>query len=361
MRRWRPLTWVILAVNLLFVVWIVAGLLGVADECTGFSGTELDLCEAGTAIGAGIGVGIIVFLWVAADIILGVVWLVTRSRRRECPACGHYVKRGITSCPHCHYDFTGGMRIPPTAPGTEMRCANCGSHVPLDASFCGRCGQRVDSTRSSITGGFAEPASALRRENLQSSGGEAPRRPPAWLIAFLAIVGIVVVLAVIGSLTDDDDEPSAGASPVPSAVTSSGPTGLFAGRVDAQPEDQERKTGEDAVINGVSARVVRAAFEQSVSDFEENGYIVADVSLRNVGDETRPYNELDWQVQTPAGQVKDVGFTTAEGTIGSGDLVSGGMKDGKVVVEIGAEKGDFYLIWKPEPFDAARGIWKVTL
>jgi hypothetical protein len=33
---------------------------------------------------------------------------------------------------------------------------------------------------------------------------------------------------------------------------------------------------------------------------------------------------------------------------------------GKVVFEIGSELGDFFVIYKPDPFDAARGVWKVT-
>ena len=34
---------------------------------------------------------------------------------------------------------------------------------------------------------------------------------------------------------------------------------------------------------------------------------------------------------------------------------------GNVVFEVGAAKGDFFIIYKPDPFDASRGIWKVTV
>lgn len=42
------------------------------------------------------------------------------------------------------------------------------------------------------------------------------------------------------------------------------------------------------------------------------------------------------------------------------NIVKGGKVSGKVVFEVGATKGDFYVIYKPDPFDAARGIWKTT-
>ena len=48
----------------------------------------------------------IIFLWAAADVILGIVWLVTnRSGKRDCPSCGKSVKRGLTTCQNCNHDF----------------------------------------------------------------------------------------------------------------------------------------------------------------------------------------------------------------------------------------------------------------
>jgi hypothetical protein len=43
------------------------------------------------------------------------------------------------------------------------------------------------------------------------------------------------------------------------------------------------------------------------------------------------------------------------------DLVSGGTATGTVSFDIGDETGDFYPIYKPDAFDAARGIWKATV
>jgi hypothetical protein len=105
MRNWRKFTWFILVLQILFIVWIIAGVSGNADNCAGEVGDALELCEAGTAVGTGIGVGIIIFLWAFVDIILGLIWLITNRGQRDCPACGNSVKKGRTSCQKCGYNY----------------------------------------------------------------------------------------------------------------------------------------------------------------------------------------------------------------------------------------------------------------
>ncbi|MBP5939429.1 hypothetical protein [Streptomyces acidiscabies] len=78
----------ILGFNALMLVWLVTGVNAASDggEDCGTSKACQDANDAGTAIGA----GIIIFLWVAGAIILGVIWLVTnrsadRAARRQPP------------------------------------------------------------------------------------------------------------------------------------------------------------------------------------------------------------------------------------------------------------------------------------
>jgi ribosomal protein L37AE/L43A len=47
----------------------------------------------------------IMVLWVMVDIILLVIFLVTKKKGRECPACGRKVKVGLTKCEKCGHDF----------------------------------------------------------------------------------------------------------------------------------------------------------------------------------------------------------------------------------------------------------------
>jgi hypothetical protein len=105
--------------------------------------------------------------------------------------------------------------------------------------------------------------------------------------------------------------------------------------------------------------VTAATFQRSISDFEKKGYVVAEVTVKNRDTKSQPYNVFDWRLQTPGGQVIDPYFGGEQ--LGSGDLVPNGEVKGKVFFEVGDVKGDFYLIYKPEAFDASRGIWKVTV
>ncbi|WP_139220517.1 hypothetical protein [Trujillonella endophytica] len=73
--------WVFLAIQALFLIWIISGVGDAADNCDGEVGQALDMCQAGTAVGAGIGVALVIFLWVAVDVILGITYLIVRKKR----------------------------------------------------------------------------------------------------------------------------------------------------------------------------------------------------------------------------------------------------------------------------------------
>jgi len=91
-RKLRKLTWAIIIFNVLMLVWIVGGSISAANsaDCAAQTGSAYlsatdaqDACEAGTAIGAGIAVFGLLFLTMMVDVILGVVWLVTRKNHQH--------------------------------------------------------------------------------------------------------------------------------------------------------------------------------------------------------------------------------------------------------------------------------------
>src|ERR1700733_9653562 len=109
MPSWRPLTWVILAVQVLFVIWIISGVNSASkDACP--PDQYSDMCKGAEAVGTGIGIGIIIFLWALIDVILGVVWMVTNKSKRTCPACGRSVRKGLLVCTRCGFDFAAAAR-----------------------------------------------------------------------------------------------------------------------------------------------------------------------------------------------------------------------------------------------------------
>ena len=78
-KKRRVCMWVILAVNVLFLAWVIVGL-AQGSSCTGMTGDELTACQAGEGIGKGVAVFLIVAFWAFVDVILGVIYLVTRRR-----------------------------------------------------------------------------------------------------------------------------------------------------------------------------------------------------------------------------------------------------------------------------------------
>jgi hypothetical protein len=98
------MTWTILIFNALMLAWIIGGLANAAShrptDC-GLLGQRL--CNDAFNTGTGIAVALLISLWVVGDIILGIIWLVTRGR--SCPACGRSVRRGLVTCQGCGHDF----------------------------------------------------------------------------------------------------------------------------------------------------------------------------------------------------------------------------------------------------------------
>jgi hypothetical protein len=87
-RKKRVFMWVFLVVQALFLIWLISSLTGQKDAvdatCTGLTGTDLTDCQdaagAGAAVGSGIAFFLVLFLWTMVDVILGVIYMVTRRR-----------------------------------------------------------------------------------------------------------------------------------------------------------------------------------------------------------------------------------------------------------------------------------------
>lgn len=67
-------------VNLGFAAWLVGGLSEAGGGCAGLAGDELSACEAGTAIGGFAAAAMILFLWLAVDVILYVGYRIFRRK-----------------------------------------------------------------------------------------------------------------------------------------------------------------------------------------------------------------------------------------------------------------------------------------
>lgn len=204
--------------------------------------------------------------------------------------------------------------------------------------------------------------------------GSGPAQPGKrkkwpWIVGGLVLVVIVAALASTG--TDDDtaatgdpeEQQEADATEPTENGRSDGDTrdlSLYPDRPDRQDDDHEARVGESVRLAGYTATVTSAEYAPELSDFEDDGYLVTHVEIVNRDDEAQPYNVFDWQLLTPAGQVVDPTITSRD-QLGSGQLVEGGSVEGDVIFEVGDASGTYYVLYKPDAFNAARGVWGVGL
>jgi hypothetical protein len=78
-KRRRVFMWVILGINALFLIAVIATL-SISSSCQGMTGDELSACQAGEGIGKGAVFLFLLFVWALVDIVLGVIFMVTRGR-----------------------------------------------------------------------------------------------------------------------------------------------------------------------------------------------------------------------------------------------------------------------------------------
>lgn len=88
MKNIRPFGWVIIALNVYFVYSF-------------FSGYDPNAGDTAN----GIGFMFLLFFLAIMNVVLYVLYRVTGGKKRDCPACGVGVKKGLTVCPSCNFDF----------------------------------------------------------------------------------------------------------------------------------------------------------------------------------------------------------------------------------------------------------------
>jgi hypothetical protein len=184
-------------------------------------------------------------------------------------------------------------------------------------------------------------------------------------IVLAALFGLMAITGGGGSDTDTsvNDEPAATESAsddAPATGSAAGTDtrrqGLYPERADIQSDDHEANLGESVRLSGYTATVTGA--EIATPEFGDP-QLVVHVGVENRDDAAQPYNLFDWRVQNEAGQVLDPTINLRDDDLSSGDLVNGGTVSGTVAFDVPA--GTYYVIYKPDAFDAARGIWKVTV
>lgn len=82
-KKRRVFFWFFLAVQVLFIVWIIAGISGgsgTPDDC---GSLDVDTCNDAEDIGTGIGVFLVFIFWVIVDFLLAVTYGIYRLAKRS--------------------------------------------------------------------------------------------------------------------------------------------------------------------------------------------------------------------------------------------------------------------------------------
>ncbi len=176
----------------------------------------------------------------------------------------------------------------------------------------------------------------------------------------LALVLVIIIAGVAGGGGDDGDAESV-ASDDESAEESGDPSdtrnlSLYPDRPDRQDEDHEAEVGDSVRLAGYTATVTDAEF---TSDEVLGDQVTVFVEIENRDDRAQPFNTFNWRLQDESGRVLDPTINTRDDDLGSGDLVEGGMTSGTVAFDVSA--GNYFVIYKPDPTNAARGIWRIEV
>lgn len=78
-RKRRVFLWVFMAVQVLFILWIVTGAAAGGSSCKGLSAHT---CATAADVGHGVAIAVQVVAWVVVDVLLAVIYGIYRLARR---------------------------------------------------------------------------------------------------------------------------------------------------------------------------------------------------------------------------------------------------------------------------------------
>lgn len=82
-KKRRIFLWVFMVIQALFIVWIISGAMSASGQAGGCEGLDAQTCNAASDVGTGIGVALIVGLWLVVDFLLAVIYGVYRLAKRS--------------------------------------------------------------------------------------------------------------------------------------------------------------------------------------------------------------------------------------------------------------------------------------
>lgn len=81
-KKRRIFLWFFLAVQALFIIWIIAGISGAGGDPSDCGSLSKETCNDAEAVGTGIGVALVIGLWMVVDFLLAVGYGIYRLAKR---------------------------------------------------------------------------------------------------------------------------------------------------------------------------------------------------------------------------------------------------------------------------------------
>lgn len=132
--------------------------------------------------------------------------------------------------------------------------------------------------------------------------------------------------------------------------------------------DRERALGESATVHELEATALSFEFVPQLSDTETAGYVVLEAKVENADRGTTDYDRLDWAVEFADGTTKNrIAATSQEGQLESGEIERGQTVQGKVLFQVGSERGKMYILYAPRRTarlsdqERERGVWEIVV
>jgi len=241
-----------------------------------------------------------------------------------------------------------------------------------DDSFTERLREVVGDTTPVVAPPTQPQAVRLDAAQQPAPPAAAPQQTRPWLRTLLIVVVLVVVavgaFAVYRQLsaatvnTSSVDQLPGPATSTPDPVELIAATEidqqdepanrgeLYAGRPGATDQDRERSLGKPARVAGYTASIDQISRDAI-------GAVRVDVRVLNRSEDELPIDPFHWKLQSPGGRI-DPPMLGGDDALRPERLATGTSRLGKLLFEVPAVAGGYYIIYEPDQVDGARAIWR---
>ena len=177
------------------------------------------------------------------------------------------------------------------------------------------------------------------------------------LAAFAAVVagGLVVVRLAADARVERDEEAGATGCDPSDDPADTRNLCLYPERDSRESTDHESELGHDVRLAGYTATVREGFVNELVLDDQ----LGIRVRIVNRDDGVQPYGPLDWKIQTEQGRIVTPTQNEREDALGSGELDQDEEIEGTLVFDL--EPGTYYVLYRPDLFNRARGVWRLDV